>query len=166
MREARISRLECLLHQRYTSPGTVQSITICQNLSLGLCRTRIHYQYQWVVSSSHPVTRWWTAFVCFLERRRPLVSMRKRSVSISPRTIWNVWTKANFSMTISSISTFSKKMHSFDQERQCFSIALQHFRYVYYEKLSNEDRQRTYLFNSFFYTRLTRKGNDDIPNIS
>jgi Ulp1 family protease len=39
-------------------------------------------------------------------------------------------------------------------------------RYVYYEKLSDEDRKRTYLFNSFFYTRLTRKGNDDIPNIS
>ncbi len=39
-------------------------------------------------------------------------------------------------------------------------------RYVYYEKLSEEDRKRTYLFNSFFYTRLTRKGNDDIPNIS
>lgn len=39
-------------------------------------------------------------------------------------------------------------------------------RYVYYEKLSEEDRQRTYLFNSFFYTRLTRKGTDDIPDIS
>ena len=40
------------------------------------------------------------------------------------------------------------------------------FRYLYYEKFSEEDRQRTYLFNSFFYTRLTRKGNDDISNIS
>ena len=41
-----------------------------------------------------------------------------------------------------------------------------YLQYVYYEKLSEEDRKRTYLFNSFFYTRLTRKGNDDIPNIS
>ncbi|CAF3888439.1 unnamed protein product [Rotaria magnacalcarata] len=37
-----------------------------------------------------------------------------------------------------------------------------YLQYVYYKKLSQEDRQRTYLFNSFFYTRLTRKGNDDI----
>ncbi|CAF1292359.1 unnamed protein product [Adineta steineri] len=41
-----------------------------------------------------------------------------------------------------------------------------YLQYVYYEKLSEEDRKRTYLFNSFFYTRLTRKGNDDISNIS
>ncbi|CAF1324339.1 unnamed protein product [Adineta ricciae] len=41
-----------------------------------------------------------------------------------------------------------------------------YLQYVFYEKLSEEDRQRTYLFNSFFYTRLTRKSNDDILNIS
>ena len=40
------------------------------------------------------------------------------------------------------------------------------FRYVYYEKLSEEDRKRTYLFNSFFYTRLTTKGKSDNPNVS
>ncbi|CAF3438305.1 unnamed protein product [Rotaria sp. Silwood1] len=41
-----------------------------------------------------------------------------------------------------------------------------YLQYIYYEKLSEEDRKRTYLFNSFFYTRLTRKGNDDILNTS
>ncbi|UJR23682.1 hypothetical protein I4U23_026665 [Adineta vaga] len=41
-----------------------------------------------------------------------------------------------------------------------------YLQYVYYEKLSEEDRQRTYLFNSFFYTRLTRKSNDDTSDIS
>lgn len=39
-------------------------------------------------------------------------------------------------------------------------------RYLYYEKLSEEDRKRTYLFNSFFYTRLTTKGKNDNPNVS
>ncbi|CAF3872492.1 unnamed protein product [Rotaria magnacalcarata] len=41
-----------------------------------------------------------------------------------------------------------------------------YLQYIYYEKLSEEDRNRTYLFNSFFYTRLTQKGNGDNPNIS
>ncbi|CAF2992384.1 unnamed protein product [Rotaria sp. Silwood2] len=41
-----------------------------------------------------------------------------------------------------------------------------YLQYIYYKKLSDEDRKRTYLFNSFFYTRLTRKGNDDVLNTS
>ncbi|CAF0793616.1 unnamed protein product [Rotaria sordida] len=41
-----------------------------------------------------------------------------------------------------------------------------YLQYIYYEKLSEEVRKRTYLFNSFFYTRLTQKGNSDNPNIS
>ncbi|CAF0852460.1 unnamed protein product [Didymodactylos carnosus] len=36
-----------------------------------------------------------------------------------------------------------------------------YLQYIYYELLSDDDRKRTYLFNSFFYTRLTKKGNDD-----
>ncbi|CAF3354404.1 unnamed protein product [Rotaria sp. Silwood1] len=41
-----------------------------------------------------------------------------------------------------------------------------YLQYIYHEKLSEEDRKRTYLFNSFFYTRLTQKGNSDNSNIS
>ncbi|CAF0933386.1 unnamed protein product [Adineta ricciae] len=41
-----------------------------------------------------------------------------------------------------------------------------YLQYIYYEKLSNEDRQRTYLFNSFFYKRLTQKDKRDNPDIS
>ena len=67
-------------------------------------------------------------------------------------------------MIISSIFTFSKYHAMFFYRLKSMSFVLN--RYVYYEKLSEEDRKRTYLFNSFFYTRLTRKGNDDIPNIS
>ncbi|UJR25208.1 hypothetical protein I4U23_006560 [Adineta vaga] len=41
-----------------------------------------------------------------------------------------------------------------------------YLQYIYHEKISEEDRQRTYLFNSFFYKRLTQKDNRDNPNIS
>lgn len=41
-----------------------------------------------------------------------------------------------------------------------------YLQYVYHEILSEEDRRRTYLFNSFFYTRLTRKTNDDVSTVS
>ena len=65
-------------------------------------------------------------------------------------------------MIILSIFIYSKKEDFFCLNNDEFGA----FRYVYYEQLSEEDRKRTYLFNSFFYTRLTRKGTDDIPNIS
>ncbi|CAF1191597.1 unnamed protein product [Adineta steineri] len=40
-----------------------------------------------------------------------------------------------------------------------------YLQYIYYEKLSADDREYTHLFNSFFYTRLTQKGNRDNPDI-
>ncbi|CAF0843353.1 unnamed protein product [Didymodactylos carnosus] len=40
-----------------------------------------------------------------------------------------------------------------------------YLQYIYYEILTREDRRRTYLFNSFFYTRLTRKSNGDDSSV-
>ena len=76
-------------------------------------------------------------------------------------------TKGNTSTIISLTSIFSNLSKAIigktNDGDPCVSLRC---RYIYYEKLSEADRQRTYLFNSFFYTRLTRQAKDDNPSIS
>ena len=41
-----------------------------------------------------------------------------------------------------------------------FSIYFFYDRFVFFEKLKPEDRERTHILSSFFYKRLTQKNND------